>query len=217
MSLWIFAPGQPIKTWSHGNAFHVRSFCDGNHRSPAESPHKGPVKRSVEVFCVVTLNKLWMNNRDAGDLRHHDTQSCDVTIMPMSGTEPVGYGKIEHVQGPTNKQKNNNNLHIYWTVFYSQLCITFQWYMETKKKISPKPTNIASFCWHSQITYTWWRHQMELSALLALYAGNSPVTLTKVSDAGLWCFLWSAPEQTVVQTIVTPVIWDAIVLIMTSR
>ena len=47
----------------------------------------------------------------------------------------------------------------------------------------------------------WWRHQMEtFSALLALCAGNSPVTSpatihrTKPSDAELWCFLWSAPE-----------------------
>ena len=39
--------------------------------------------------------------------------------------------------------------------------------------------------------------------------------LTKASDAELWYFLWSAPEQTV-DTIETPVIWDAIVLIMVS-
>ena len=40
---------------------------------------------------------------------------------------------------------------------------------------------------------SWWRHQMEIfSALLAICAGNSPVT--NASDAELWCFLWSAPE-----------------------
>ena len=38
----------------------------------------------------------------------------------------------------------------------------------------------------------------------------------KGSDAELWCFLWSAPEQTVAQAIETPVIWDAIAFIMTS-
>ena len=36
------------------------------------------------------------------------------------------------------------------------------------------------------------------------------------SDAELWHFLWSALEQTVDITIKTPVIWDAIALIMTS-
>ena len=44
---------------------------------------------------------------------------------------------------------------------------------------------------------TWWRHQMEaFSALLALYAGNSPVTgeFPAQSDAEFLCFLLSAPE-----------------------
>ena len=46
-----------------------------------------------------------------------------------------------------------------------------------------------------------WRYDMEtFSALLALCAGNSQVTgkfpFTKASDAKLWCFLWSAPVQT---------------------
>ena len=30
------------------------------------------------------------------------------------------------------------------------------------------------------------------------------IPLTKASDAELWCFLWSAPEHTIKQTIVTP-------------
>ena len=38
----------------------------------------------------------------------------------------------------------------------------------------------------------------------------------KASDSELWYLLWSAPEQTVEQTIETPVIWDAIALTMTS-
>ena len=51
------------------------------------------------------------------------------------------------------------------------------------------------------------------SALLALCAGNSPVTgLTKASDGELWCFRWSAPKQTNEQTIETLGIWDAIAL-----
>ena len=42
------------------------------------------------------------------------------------------------------------------------------------------------------------------------------VALTKASDAEIRCFLWSAPEQTVGQIIVMPVIWDAIALFMKS-
>ena len=55
---------------------------------------------------------------------------------------------------------------------------------------------------NNHLSRTWWRHQMEaFSALLALCAGNSPVTgefpHTKASDAELWCFLWSTPEWTI--------------------
>ena len=42
------------------------------------------------------------------------------------------------------------------------------------------------------------------------------IPLTKASDAKLGCFLWSAPEQMVDQTIEMQVIWNAIALIMIS-
>ena len=48
------------------------------------------------------------------------------------------------------------------------------------------------------------------------FTGHGGFPSQRTSDAELWCFLWSASEQTVEQTIETPVIWDAIVLIMTS-
>ena len=47
-------------------------------------------------------------------------------------------------------------------------------------------------------------------------AGHRWIPFTKPSDAELWCFLWSALEQTPEQTLETPVIWDAVVLIMAS-
>ena len=55
------------------------------------------------------------------------------------------------------------------------------------------------------------------STLLAFVRGihRSPViSRTKASDAELWSFLWYAPEPTVEQRMETPVIWDAIALIM---
>ena len=48
------------------------------------------------------------------------------------------------------------------------------------------------------------------------FTGHRWIPLTKASDAELWYFMWSAPEQTVDQTLVTTVIWEAIGLIMTS-
>ena len=46
--------------------------------------------------------------------------------------------------------------------------------------------------------------------------GDRGIPFTKASDAELWCFLWFAPEQSVVQTSETLVIWDTIPPIMTS-
>ena len=43
-----------------------------------------------------------------------------------------------------------------------------------------------------------------------------PQKKKKSSDAELWYFLWSAPEETVEQSLETPVNWDAIALIMTT-
>ena len=51
---------------------------------------------------------------------------------------------------------------------------------------------------YSCVGSSWWRHPMEI---FSACAGNSPFTVTKASDAELWCFLWSAPEQTVYNTI----------------
>ena len=54
------------------------------------------------------------------------------------------------------------------------------------------------------------------SLLCGEFTGQQWIPPTKASDAELWCFLWSAPEPTVEQTMETPVIRDAIVLIMMS-
>ena len=47
------------------------------------------------------------------------------------------------------------------------------------------------------------------SPLLGESIEHRCIPLTKACDAEIWCFLWSAAEQTVEQTIETPVIWDA--------
>ena len=47
-------------------------------------------------------------------------------------------------------------------------------------------------------------------------AGHQWFPSQKASDAELWCFLWTVPERVVEETIETPVIWDAIMVIITS-
>ena len=61
-----------------------------------------------------------------------------------------------------------------------------------------------------------WKHFRVAGPLSGEFTGNRWIPLTNTSDAELWCFLWSAPEHTVEKTIETPVILDAISLIMTT-
>ena len=72
---------------------------------------------------------------------------------------------------------------------------------------------LRKICDQSLDNNSWWRHQ---SKKISASTGHRWISLTKASDVELWCFLWSAPEQTVKQTSETSVIWDDIALIMTA-
>ena len=61
-----------------------------------------------------------------------------------------------------------------------------------------------------------WKHFLCYWPLCGEFTDHRWIPLTKASDAELWCFPWTAPEQTVEQTMETPVIWDVIALITTS-
>ena len=76
-------------------------------------------------------------------------------------------------------------------------------------------------CFHDDVIK--WRHIPHHWLLCGEFTGDCAeftahrwIPLMQTSDAELWCFLWSAPEQTVEQTIKTSVTWDAIALAMTS-
>ena len=46
------------KYWHHKFSQYYWPFVKGIHRSPVDSPHKGPLKQSFAIFLVVILNKL---------------------------------------------------------------------------------------------------------------------------------------------------------------
>ena len=52
----------------------------GIHRSPANSPHKGQWRGVLMLFLISAWINGWVNNREAGDLRHHCAH-YDVTVM----------------------------------------------------------------------------------------------------------------------------------------
>ena len=56
------------------------ALCVGNSPVTGELPSQRPVTWSFDVFFDLRLKNGWVNNRDAGDLRHHITH-YDVTVM----------------------------------------------------------------------------------------------------------------------------------------
>ena len=56
------------------------TFVRGIHRSPVNSPHKGQWRGALMFSLICAWINSWINNREAGDLRHHRAH-YDVTVM----------------------------------------------------------------------------------------------------------------------------------------
>ena len=59
------------------------AICAGNSPATGEFPAQRPVTRSFDVFFDLRLNNGCVNNREAGDLRHHCAH-CDVIVMNLA-------------------------------------------------------------------------------------------------------------------------------------
>ena len=55
-------------------------FVRGIHRSPVNSPHKGQWRGALMFSVICAWINAWINNREAGDLRHHRAH-YDVMVM----------------------------------------------------------------------------------------------------------------------------------------
>ena len=60
-----------MMTSSKGNISALLAICAGNSPVTVEFPAKRPVTRSIDVFFDLCLNNSRVNNREAGNLRHH--------------------------------------------------------------------------------------------------------------------------------------------------
>ena len=148
----------------------------------------------------------WVNNREAGDFRRYRGH-YDVSVMSTLSTLSIYL-------------RRHKMTHTLFSV------INFpRGRYETVHFVLSKPYLLMSLWCHG--IYRFLReypHKDVIKWKLFLHywpfgrgIHRSPVHFpTKASDAELWCFPWSAPEQTLKQTLETPLIWDAIALIMTS-
>ena len=87
-----------MMTSSNGNIFSLLAICAGIHRSPVNSPHKGQLTHSFDVFFDLRLNDGWVNNREAGDLKgYHAHYDVIVITLTMSQVQPFYFNDIPMV------------------------------------------------------------------------------------------------------------------------
>ena len=58
-------------------------FVRGIHRSPVNSPHKDQWRGALMFSLICAWTTGWVNNREAGDLRHHRAH-YDVTVIRIA-------------------------------------------------------------------------------------------------------------------------------------
>ena len=65
-------------------------FVRGIHRSPVISPHKGQCRGALMFSLIYASIIGWVNNREAGDVRHHCAH-YDVVVMENINTHQIKY------------------------------------------------------------------------------------------------------------------------------
>ena len=83
--LWIWLDYFIFPRWRHQmKTFSaLLTFCEGNSPVTGEFPAQRPVTWRFDVFFDLRLNKSWVNNREAGDLRRLQAH-YDVIVMSIS-------------------------------------------------------------------------------------------------------------------------------------
>ena len=79
-----------IINWKHFPRYW--SFGRGIHQPPVNSPHKGQWCRALIFSLICAWKNVCINNRDAGDMRHHCAH-YDVIVMQIPDLRGRGRGR----------------------------------------------------------------------------------------------------------------------------
>ena len=106
--------------WKHFPRYWL--FVRGILQSLVDSPHKG-YRRGALIFSLICpWTNGWANNRDAGDLRRHQTH-CDVIVMYFPDTSEL---LVEDVHVPKSAMLGEENKGFYYLMSelpQERLCI----------------------------------------------------------------------------------------------
>ena len=87
--------------WRHQmeNVSRHWPFVRGIHRSSVNSPRKGQRRGALMLFLISDWINIWVNNREAGDLRRHRAH-CDVIYgLPFASSKHYDIKIWKHFPG----------------------------------------------------------------------------------------------------------------------
>ena len=143
--------------WKHFPRYWL--FVRGIHRWPVDSPHEGQRRGALTFSLICAWTNSWANNWYADDLKNHCAY-YGVTVVRLDTIRWTFSGLFIP-------------LHVFKRNFILSLkCLKWILYWLNNHDIDDMQFGkLTVFSW------TWWRHQMEtFSTLLAIFAGNSPIT-----------------------------------------
>ena len=169
---------------SSNGFFAFLALCVGNSTVTGEFPSKGQWHGAVMFSLICALNKR-LSKQSWGWL--FETPSCSLW---------------RHCNGVFLMQKE------IW-LLYSYLL--YSWFNENRRNSTADTLELRHLCIKpSMYLFAWWccyivyhdyfikrKHFPQYWPLCGVFTGHRNIPLTNTSDAELWCFLWSAPEQTV--------------------
>ena len=183
---WISHIHDDVIKWKH--FLRYWSFVRGIHRSPVNSPHKGQWRRALMFSLIFVWTNGWADHRDAGDLRRHRAH-YNVIVMHIITL------KSHDRKSPANGREKPNISRLRDFVRFNN------------KEVCRLVYRCRGFI-SVNIMLMMTSSNGNISALLAICVGKSPVNSP---HKGQW-----RGALMFTLTIVRLVIWDAIVIIMTS-
>ena len=111
---------------------------------------------------------------------------------------------------PTFKSSHRNSFGVRAPADFIYMCPISNFQMSCGDSITWQDTERTAPAMAAGRWDMWHWHPLHADVIKWKHFPRYWLSHTKASDAELWCFLWSAPEQTARQTLETPVIWDAI-------
>ena len=160
-----------VSWWRHQTETFSALLAIWAGNSPVSSPHQGQCRGAVMFSLICVWINGWVNNREAGDLRHYRSH-YDVSVMSYGFSERVCLNFLRGCAKGTCRPGDRFENCYHGDLSNSSHCKQFDDGMPINQKYWIY--GYWSFQWING-DHSWWRHQMEtFSALLAICAGNSP-------------------------------------------